>query len=310
MVRLVCSKCEFSTTAHPADGEHMCPSCGSGLVRCADEHLQRAAAVEEQLIADVREAFETSEFGLHPDDTRWCIGAAIGAAADTAELTTGRLLGDFEIVEEIGRGGMGVVYRARQVSLERTVALKVLLAFPRRHRSAVRRFRTEAQAVARLNHPNVVPVYAQGEYEGHLYYAMELIDGLSLDVAIRSKPELLSSTFWREGSVTTKAGQCTQRSGVALGNEVEDAERTPAPSSTQLSHRTLADFRHLAGLVAEHGRSRPRAGRLGDQRAHAALCGVVDDTRRHLPPRHVHYCRLHGDSGRPGLVYGSPRAGG
>lgn len=78
-------------------------------------------------------------------------------------------LGDFELIRPIGRGGMGVVYEARQVSLNRRVALKVLNnSLGLSHRSVVR-FRREAEAAARLHHTNIVPVYATGETDGSYY---------------------------------------------------------------------------------------------------------------------------------------------
>jgi WD40 repeat protein/serine/threonine protein kinase len=93
-------------------------------------------------------------------------------------------LGDFRIVREIGRGGMGVVYEAEQASLGRRVALKVLprqlLVDPR----AKQRFEREARAAARLHHTNIVPVFGVGEQDGLPYYAMQLIPGIGLDVVI------------------------------------------------------------------------------------------------------------------------------
>ncbi len=94
-------------------------------------------------------------------------------------------LGDFEIIREIGRGGMGVVYEARQTSLSRQVALKVLSNSLGLTGKAVKRFRREAEAAARLHHTNIVPVYVTGEEQGVHYYAMELVEGLSLDHIIR-----------------------------------------------------------------------------------------------------------------------------
>jgi serine/threonine protein kinase/Tfp pilus assembly protein PilF len=98
---------------------------------------------------------------------------------------TPQRLGDFEIVREIGRGGMGVVYEARQVSLNRKVALKVLSGGLGLTPKAVQRFRREAEAAAKLHHTNIVPVYATGEQDGTHFYAMELIEGPSLDHVIR-----------------------------------------------------------------------------------------------------------------------------
>src|SRR5262245_20890286 len=97
----------------------------------------------------------------------------------------GEQLGDFEIVRELGRGGMGVVYEARQVSLNRRVALKVLSGGLGLTPRAVQRFRREAEAAAKLHHTNIVPVYATGEQDGTHFYAMELIDGPSLDQVLR-----------------------------------------------------------------------------------------------------------------------------
>ena len=90
-------------------------------------------------------------------------------------------IGDFEVVREIGRGGMGVVYEAHQISLNRRVALKVLLGIGRSNPQAVERFRREASSAARLTHPNIIQVYAFGEADGHHFIAMEFVDGPSLE---------------------------------------------------------------------------------------------------------------------------------
>ncbi len=93
--------------------------------------------------------------------------------------------GDFEIVGELGRGGMGVVYEARQLSLKRRVALKVLSGRMGLTPRAITRFRLEAEAAASLHHTNIVPIFATGEQDGIPFYAMEFIDGPSLDRIIR-----------------------------------------------------------------------------------------------------------------------------
>lgn len=96
-----------------------------------------------------------------------------------------RSLGEYELLEWIGQGGMGVVYRARQNRLKREVALKLLSAGPWASDQFVARFQQEAQHAARLQHPNIVTVYEIGEHRGLIYYAMEFVPGISLDLRLQ-----------------------------------------------------------------------------------------------------------------------------
>jgi hypothetical protein len=128
---------------------------------------------------------------------RWRRSGDGSGAGD--ELATGRgwngigpgftAVPGYEILGELNRGGMGVVYRARQIGLNRLVALKMILAGARAGAADRARFHTEAQAVARLHHPNVVQIYDIGEYDGCPYFSMELVSGPTLARACQGRPQ-------------------------------------------------------------------------------------------------------------------------
>ena len=95
-------------------------------------------------------------------------------------------MGDFQIIREIGRGGMGVVYEAKQLSLDRAVALKVLPLAASLDETRLKRFQIEIQAAATLQHPNIVPIHATGCDQGVHFYAMQYIAGTPLDRVIQA----------------------------------------------------------------------------------------------------------------------------
>ena len=112
----------------------------------------------------------------------------LGLPASTIPLSTlPRMFGEYQLLEELGRGGMGVVYKARQPSLNRIVALKMIQAGTLATETTIQRFCQEAQAAAVLDHPNIVPVFEIGEQEGQPYFTMAYVPGTSLRERVRSQ---------------------------------------------------------------------------------------------------------------------------
>jgi serine/threonine protein kinase/WD40 repeat protein len=122
-----------------------------------------------------------NEMTLQPDESP---ASLLQKAAGGDQQVALKQLGDYRIIREIGRGGMGVVYEAEQVSLGRHVALKLLPNQALQDVEHKRRFEREARAAAKLHHTNIVPVFGVGDHDGVPYYVMQFIQGLGLDVVL------------------------------------------------------------------------------------------------------------------------------
>ena len=168
------------------------------------------------------------------------------------------MLGDFRIVREVGRGGMGVVYEARQISLNRRVALKVLPFAALSDSRMLQRFRNEAQAAAALDHPHVVKVHAVGEDRGVHFLAMQFIDGRPLSDLIRERRtgSLNSPPRFGEGAGEGSPTTPTVQSNAPRFGEGARVTPTPTPVARASTVHTRGDAAYFR-QVAEWGAKPP-----------------------------------------------------
>lgn len=163
---------------------NVCPKCGAEIFADAAEGLCTACLLETGLGLFSESA--DRDRAEHPRRIDKPAANGIRRAASDAQMPV--ILGDYELLEEIGRGGQGVVYRARQRNLNRTVALKVVRTGQWTTSAHLKRFRLEAETAASLDNPNIVPIYEVGEHDGSCYFSMKFIEGGALDELFRHDP--------------------------------------------------------------------------------------------------------------------------
>jgi serine/threonine protein kinase len=208
-----------------------------------EDYVQRFPQIAEILrdVLPALQAVQKDDLSDANDAKRWKSAVIEG------------VLGDYRIVREIGRGGMGVVYEAQQISLQRRVALKVLPFAAALDAKRLERFKNEAQAAARLHHSNIVPVYAVGCERGAYYYAMQMIDGVSLADVIGqwrqlSAPEPTTNSLPPATSHGSDVLQEFLQPRTPEAKSIETAARADAAFSTVRTQHDATFFEMVARL--------------------------------------------------------------
>ncbi|MDJ0976267.1 MAG: protein kinase, partial [Planctomycetota bacterium] len=206
------------------------------LDRLAREFVARERAGEHPTISEYVRRYPEYEDGIREVFPMLAVMEGVKPASGSGSLTGVRALdpgvrrlGDYRLLRVVGRGGMGVVYEAEQATLGRRVALKVLPPQATMDTRFVERFRIEAQAAARLQHPNIVPVIGLGEDDGVHYYAMQFIDGCGLDEVMEETRALLDASA--DDAPSSGSGAAARLFAVDLDDGSSAVGTEPAPAA-------------------------------------------------------------------------------
>ena len=176
-----CLRTQAGESPDPEEYYQRFDSLNEPLRRLFEVHAALDSAAETLSNQDATDAFS------RPDDDS--INSSLDAADAPQPLSiSGRILGDFELQEELGRGGMGTVYLARQISMNRLVAVKTIIAGPWAGTREITRFLREVEAAARLDHPGIVPIYEFGQEQGYYFFSMPRVNGPDLSSRLAAGP--------------------------------------------------------------------------------------------------------------------------
>lgn len=220
-----------------SDGVENCPNCKS-----VDERFPTSVGSTRSIANPDKD--EDTQIDSRPGDRKTNSNSQISAPA----------FGEYELLGEIARGGMGVVYKARQIKANRVVALKMILSHRLSGRDSIDRFHQEAEAAARLDHPNIVPVHDVGEVDGQHYFTMGFVDGSSLKAFIQNGPlangqsaEIIHDLA-RALAYAHNQGivhRDIKPSNILLRHSVPDESRSSKDGSTDHSLGSAARFRPM-----------------------------------------------------------------